>query len=262
MNRLLSADAREALKGYSFWFSFMAAVSMLIPLAAWKLLEIDLDPEIFGRAALGFMLAAMAGRFLAQPMKFLANAWRISLVVLAIFAASVTFARANEFVPKPVPITQGATVTELEIVTQAIPIIELYEGVRLAAYQDSIGVWTICAGTTRGVFQGMIVSASWCHGKVRSEATEYWRGVSSYMTAETLRERMTVLRGAAFTSFTINVGIHAAGHSTAVKRLNSGNIAGACEAMTWWNKAGGKRWPGLAIRRTGESGYCMIGVPA
>lgn len=262
MTRLLSADAREALKGYAFWFSFMAAICMLIPLAAWKLFEIDLDPEIFGRAALGFMVAAMLGRFLAQPLKFLSNAWRIALVILAIFAVSVTFARAESFTPKPVPIVQGAHVTEAQIVQRAIPLIEHFEDVRLVAYLDPIGIPTICSGTTRGVEMGMKVSADYCRAMVRSEATEYWRGVSAFMTEDTLRERINVFRGAAFTSFTINVGIHAAGHSTAIKRLNAGNVAGACEAMTWWNKAGGKRLPGLVVRRTAESRDCMVGVAA
>nr|WP_231119180.1 glycoside hydrolase family protein [Rhodovulum sp. MB263] len=48
-----------------------------------------------------------------------------------------------------------------------------------------------------------------------------------------------------------------AGRSTATRRLSEGDVPGACEALTWWNKAGGRVVAGLRNRRTEEYGYRM-----
>ncbi|ARC87161.1 hypothetical protein B5V46_00185 [Rhodovulum sp. MB263] len=55
----------------------------------------------------------------------------------------------------------------------------------------------------------------------------------------------------------MNVGVAGAGRSTATRRLSEGDVPGACEALTWWNKAGGRVVAGLRNRRTEEYGYRM-----
>jgi GH24 family phage-related lysozyme (muramidase) len=57
-----------------------------------------------------------------------------------------------------------------------------------------------------------------------------------------------------------NVGIAGAGKSTATRRLNAGDIAGGCQALTWWNKAGGRVVRGLVNRRAEEFALCMDGL--
>ena len=53
------------------------------------------------------------------------------------------------------------------------------------------------------------------------------------------------------------VGVRAAGRSTATRRLNAGDVTGACKAITWWNKAGGRVIRGLVNRRTEDQTMCL-----
>ena len=56
----------------------------------------------------------------------------------------------------------------------------------------------------------------------------------------------------ALVSFTYNIGGGAFQGSTALKRLNAGDYAGAADAMKFWNKSGGKVMQGLVNRRNHE----------
>lgn len=56
----------------------------------------------------------------------------------------------------------------------------------------------------------------------------------------------------AFVSFVWNLGIGNFRSSTMLKRFNAGDITGAAEALTWWNKAQGKVLKGLVRRREAE----------
>ncbi|MBN8190431.1 glycoside hydrolase family protein [Salipiger thiooxidans] len=89
---------------------------------------------------------------------------------------------------------------------------------------------------------------------------EFRSGLHGYLTADTKSRRLPYTRDAAYGSFAYNVGVAGAGKSTAVKRLNAGDIAGGCEALTWWNKAGGRVLRGLVARRAEERDMCLLGV--
>jgi GH24 family phage-related lysozyme (muramidase) len=64
----------------------------------------------------------------------------------------------------------------------------------------------------------------------------------------------------AFVSLTYNIGIGAFCRSTARKRLDAGNLEGACDAATWYNRAGGRKIPGLVNRRAAEHRLCLEGA--
>jgi len=70
-------------------------------------------------------------------------------------------------------------------------------------------------------------------------------------------------------SLTYNIGTGAACSSTAARRAISGDLEGSCQAMTWFNKAGGKVVKGLKLRREmgdanriGELELCLSGLDA
>ena len=65
----------------------------------------------------------------------------------------------------------------------------------------------------------------------------------------------------AFVSLAWNVGIEGVKSSTALRRFNKGKDEKAAEAMTWWNKAGGKVMRGLVRRREAEVDLFMEEVP-
>lgn len=64
---------------------------------------------------------------------------------------------------------------------------------------------------------------------------------------------------ASFTSLTWNIGTGGVCRSTALRRLNAGNLTAACEALTWWNRAGGRVVRGLVNRRADEQRLCLSG---
>ncbi|WP_074854882.1 lysozyme [Thioclava dalianensis] len=263
-------DPQRALRSYSFWLMLACSLTFLVPYIAYSVFQYDgMDPIVMGWLGIGFNLGALILRLVAQPDGWGRNLLRIiiALVVISIFGLlAVPSANAGglpeaKFQPRDAPITSGATVTEKQIIENALPFLEKWEGVRLKAYIPVPGdVPTICSGTTRGVKLGMVLTPTQCKAMLRSEATEYWRGVAAYMTEETLRSRISVPRGGAWTSFSINLGWVTAGRATAMRRLNAGDIRGSCDAMTWYNRAGGRIMRGLVNRRGAEWVNCMAGL--
>ncbi len=142
----------------------------------------------------------------------------------------------------------------------AIPLVAEWEGKRNHAYLDIVSVPTICFGHTKDVQIGDYMTDAQCEALLRAEMLEYRHGLHGYFTDETKRNRLTPERDAAYVSLAYNAGIRGAGKSTATRRLNAGNIAGGCSALTWWNKAGGRVVRGLVRRRAAEYQLCMIGV--
>lgn len=142
----------------------------------------------------------------------------------------------------------------------AVPMVAKWEGLRTTAYLDRIAsppVWTICYGETEGVQPGETRTREECERGLRDGLKRYWAG---FRSALTMPEILQPESDAAFTSLTWNIGIAAVKRSTAVKRLNKGDVAGACKAATWFNKSGGKLRRGLFNRRSYEYGVCMKGV--
>lgn len=155
-----------------------------------------------------------------------------------------------------------------QVVDVATPEIAASEGLpcdgdRCAAYLDRIAsppIWTICHGETRGVRAGDVWTRAECMATLRPRVAEYWRGVRACLTEATLERRLSAHRGAAFTSLGYNVGIGAVCGSTAMRRLNAGDLRGACVAITWYNRAGGRVILGLVNRRARERADCELGL--
>lgn len=161
--------------------------------------------------------------------------------------------------PADLPPPEVAT-SESRTMEVLVPLVAKWEGKRNTAYLDKIArppVWTVCYGETRGVKQGDTYTDAQCEAMLRRGLIEYRNGFHAYLTDRTKGLWLPPKRDAAFVSLSWNIGIRGAGKSTATRRLNAGNIAGACEAMTWWNKAGGRVIRGLVRRRTEERDLCL-----
>ncbi len=65
---------------------------------------------------------------------------------------------------------------------------------------------------------------------------------------------------AAFISFVYNAGAGNFALSTMLKKVNAGDIAGGCRQLTRWVYAGGKKLPGLVLRREAERDLCLSGI--
>lgn len=65
-------------------------------------------------------------------------------------------------------------------------------------------------------------------------------------------------RGALY-SFVYNVGAGNFRTSTLLRKINQGDIKGACDQLRRWAYAGGKQWKGLMTRREIEREVCLWG---
>ncbi|QLB44812.1 lysozyme [Mannheimia pernigra] len=61
-------------------------------------------------------------------------------------------------------------------------------------------------------------------------------------------------------SLTFNVGCNTVRKSTLFRKLNAGDIRGACNELPRWVYAGGKKLRGLEIRREKEKALCLTGL--
>jgi len=135
----------------------------------------------------------------------------------------------------------------------ALDLIKEFEGLRLEAYRDSVGVWTIGYGTTAraGVGikpqRGMVIT--------EAEASHYLeKGVSKF--ADSIRPAITAPINenefGAFVSLAYNIGPSAFKRSSSLRHFNNGDKARAAQNILLWNKAGGKVLRGLVRRREAE----------
>lgn len=130
----------------------------------------------------------------------------------------------------------------------ALRLIRAFEGCRLKAYKDIVGVWTICFGSTKGVTEGMVKSQSQCDLLLAGEAGDFM--VRVLQACPALAKDPNKL--AACTSFAYNLGLGAFRASTLRRKCLRGEWSSAADEFSKWNKAGGKVVRGLAIRRAAE----------
>ena len=127
-------------------------------------------------------------------------------------------------------------------------LLKFFEGCRLTAYQDSVGVWTIGYGHTKGVFEGMSITQEEAEQMLLTELEEYEGYVEKYVTVPLTQNQFDAL-----VVWVYNLGPTNFRNSTLLKELNSGNYTAAGKEITRWNKAGGKVLAGLVKRREAEA---------
>lgn len=132
-----------------------------------------------------------------------------------------------------------------------------WEGFRLVAYQDVIGVWTACYGETKGVKPGMKFTKEQCDVLFIESLVKHEEGMRKCLKSP---DTIPGHSYAAFVSFTYNVGVGNFCSSTLRKMVDLGNIRGACEQLPRWVRAGGKIVRGLVNRRADELTLCLAGV--
>jgi GH24 family phage-related lysozyme (muramidase) len=144
------------------------------------------------------------------------------------------------------------------VMALAVPLTETWEGLRVEAYQDVVGVWTVCYGETEGVKPGDTYTPDECKALLERRLVEdYYLPVVA--CAPELAQAPVEVQ-AAITSWTYNVGVGAACGSTLIRKLRAGDLVGACNELPRWNRAGGRVWQGLVNRRADERGLCLSGA--
>ena len=134
-------------------------------------------------------------------------------------------------------------------------IIQKFEGLRLRAYKDSGGLWTIGYGTTINPETGLPIK----QGDVitKAKALEWLKIATASVQGRVkalLKRPVTENQLAALTSLAYNIGLGAFGRSTLLRKLNAGEQPSDIAAeFLRWNKVAGKEVPGLTNRRKLEA---------
>jgi len=136
--------------------------------------------------------------------------------------------------------------------SRGIALIKEFEGCRLTAYQDSVGVWTIGYGWTypvdgKSIKRGMTIDQATADRLLKTGLVGYENDILKLVKVKLNQGQFDAL-----VSFTYNLGARALSTSTLLKKLNAGDCRGAADEFPRWNKAGGQVLAGLTNRRAAE----------
>ena len=149
----------------------------------------------------------------------------------------------------------------MRISEKGLAMIEKFEGCLLKASNKLDGVWTIGYGQT-GRYYGKRVRRGMTTTKAEAHAWLRDHSIKTYEDAVTQAVKVPLNQNQfdALVSFTYNVGIGALKQSTALRKLNAGDYAGAADALTMWTKCRRKVLAGLVRRRKEERALFLTPV--
>lgn len=130
----------------------------------------------------------------------------------------------------------------------AARLIAAFEGCRLRAYRDAVGIWTVCYGFIRGVTADTRKTQPECEALLDSEVTRVMLRV--LVLCPNLAPYPARL--AAVTSFAYNLGLGALAASTLRRKIGRRDWGGAAAEFPKWKFAGARVLRGLVLRRAAE----------
>ena len=136
----------------------------------------------------------------------------------------------------------------MEISQVGIELIKQFEGCRLKAYKDAVGVWTIGYGHTVDVKEGIEISQHQADVILQVDLYEYEDYINKYVQVSLTQNQFDAL-----VSWVYNLGAGNLQSSTMLRVLNEGKYSEVPSQMKRWNKAGGKVLQGLVRRREAEA---------
>ncbi len=140
----------------------------------------------------------------------------------------------------------------MKVDAAGIDLIGQFEGLRLNAYDDGVGVWTIGWGTTvypngQKVKNGDKITLEQAKQYKSHDLTKFEKAVNDAVKVPLNQNQFNALVSLAY-----NIGVSAFSYSTLVKRLSDGDYKAAADQFLVWVNAGGKRMQGLVNRRNKE----------
>lgn len=142
----------------------------------------------------------------------------------------------------------------------AIDLVKASEGLRIEAYRDAGGVYTIGWGHTAAVHEGMRITEQQAEEFLAADLAEASRIVLRAVTVPLSQSELDAL-----TDFVFNVGsgergvkdgfvtLKRGGPSTLLRLINAGQKQAAAQQFKYWNMADGQVQPGLVTRRAKET---------
>jgi lysozyme len=135
---------------------------------------------------------------------------------------------------------------------RGLSLIRQFEGLRLHAYTDAVGIWTIGYGHTAQAgppkpFSGMQITRPEADAILAQDLAKYEIAVDRVLAREPSQDQFD-----AMVSLCFNIGPGNFTKSSVARAFNAGDEKAAAQAFLAWTKAGGKVLPGLARRRQAE----------
>lgn len=121
------------------------------------------------------------------------------------------------------------------------------EGLRLEAYKDGGGVWTIGYGHTQGVKSGQTCTAEQAEAWYLSDVQSAEHDVELYVTVPLNQGQFDAL-----VDWTFNLGGERLRKSTMLRRINDKDFDAALKEMLRWKYDNGVEVAGLLARRQEE----------
>lgn len=147
------------------------------------------------------------------------------------------------------------TAAALAISAGGAAFIGSHEGNILRGYLDPVGIVTACRGHTATAQLGRIYTPAECDALFRADILVAERSVQRLVTYPISQPTYDAL-----VSFTFNVGEGNLQRSTLLRKLNAGDVVGACNELPKWVYARGVKLPGLVTRRAEERKLCLEGA--
>jgi lysozyme len=125
----------------------------------------------------------------------------------------------------------------MKLSQQGEKLIKNFEGLRLTAYRDVAGVWTIGYGSTRYHDGSPVKPGDKLSSEVQASAIfvntlgQYEDAVNNYVKVP-----LTQAQFDALVSLTFNEGTYALKESTLLRKLNTKDYNGAADQFLVWNK--------------------------
>lgn len=139
-----------------------------------------------------------------------------------------------------------------------LDLIKHFEGCKLTAYRDPVGIWTIGYGHTDmtgnppKVRPGLKITAAEADAILRTDLKKYEQAVRDVVTVD-----LTDNQFSALVSFTYNVGPGNLNKSSVLRRVNAMQFGEVPGRLMLWNRAGGAVLRGLTRRRKAEGELFM-----
>lgn len=156
----------------------------------------------------------------------------------------------------------------MQVSEKCYDLVKAFEGLRLNAYQDEVGVWTIGYGTTEGIQPGNTITETEALSRMQADVRKFSAGVEKALAgSKCLQSQFD-----AMVCFAYNIGLGWEGsvkpkgakdgfrQSSVLKAHLRGDYQAAARAFALWNKSGGKVSNGLTRRRAAESALYLHDV--
>src|SRR5271166_29191 len=149
-----------------------------------------------------------------------------------------------------------AQVNNLPYGKDGLQLTENFEGLRLTAYQDQVGVWTIGYGHTGpDVYAGLTISQNDATALLMHDVATAAACVNRLVTVPLTQDEFDAL-----VDFVFNLGTQAFATSTLLRKLNAHDFNGAIAEFVKWDHAGGQVVAGLLRRRMAEAQLFQQGM--